>query len=363
MNIYRVIGLMSGSSLDGLDIVYAHICENGGIWTYEIMAADTFPLGEQWVARLKNMPAADAMELCKADVDLANYFGTLVREFVNLYHLEGQVDVIGSHGHTIFHFPSKGFTTQISNGQALAVATGLPVVSNFRVADVAAGGQGTPIVPIGDLLLFDKYRFCLNIGGIANVSAKTEKSIVAFDVCAANQLLNALANQLGKEYDENGELAGKGTICNSLLAELNSLAYFSAPYPKSLDNSFSSDVILPIINQYEISGEDKLSTVSEHIAYQIAMHTELVAYNQNKPLIETDEMLITGGGAFNGFLIQRIRQLLPIVCVVPSPEIVKYKEALVMALMAVRFMRNEVNVLSDVTGATKNTIGGTMHRP
>lgn len=364
---------MSGSSLDGLDVAYCVFTEQNNHWTYRIEASQTFSYTEHWIETLRALPHGNAKTFCETDAALGRYFGELTAEFMALYSLQNKVDFIGSHGHTIFHFPSRGFTTQIADGFSLAAKTNLPVICNFRTADIACGGQGTPIVPIGDVLLFPHFRFCLNIGGISNISCKlptsasTEaeppKTIVAFDVCVANQVLNHLANQVGKEYDENGETASRGNFCEPLFNELNSVAYCVAPYPKSLDNSFSRDTVIPLLEHYRISTEDKLRTVTEHIAFQVSQHIEMIAATEKIFFSAEDALLITGGGAFNSFLVERIRANTSLVCTVPEPQVVKYKEALVMALMAALRMRNEANVLKHVTGASKNTVGGIVCLP
>jgi anhydro-N-acetylmuramic acid kinase len=373
MQEYRAIGLMSGSSLDGLDVAYCVFTEENNHWTYRIEAAQTFSYSTAWVEILRTLPKSDAKTLCEINSALGRYFGALTNEFIALYSLQNKIDFIGSHGHTVFHFPSRNFTTQIGDGFALAAKTNLPVICDFRTADIAYGGQGTPIVPIGDLLLFPHFKLCLNIGGICNISCKLaspehdgdefSKKIIAFDVCAANQVLNFLANQVGKEFDENGELASHGNIHELLLNELNAIAYSVAPYPKSLDNSFSRDVIIPLISTYNVSVHDKLRTVTEHIAFQISQHIEMIAATEKIYFSAEDALLITGGGAFNSFLVERIRANTSVICTVPEQHVVKYKEALVMALMAALRMRNETNVLKHVTGATKNTVGGIVCLP
>lgn len=240
----------------------------------------------------------------------------------------------------------------------------MPVACNFRTADIANGGQGTPIVPIGDLLLFNDYKLCLNIGGIANVSCKTDADgIVAFDICSANQILNYFANQLGQEYDKGGAFAHEGEIESELLKQLNELAYYDKAYPKSLDNSFSTYEILPLIDNASTSIHNALRTYTEHIAIQIAQHIKAIATNEKLQLVKTDKMMVTGGGAFNTFLMERIQHHSPVTIVVPDEKTVTFKEALVIALMGVLRLRNQVNVLKSVTGATKNTVGGALYMP
>ena len=235
------------------------------------------------------------------------------------------------------------------------------MVCDFRSTDIANGGQGTPIVPVGDKFLFADYRFCLNIGGIANISCKTGNGIVAFDVCAANQVLNSLANSLGKEYDDEGQIAASGHINEELLQKLNALEYCSLPYPKSLDNSFSREAVLPLIEEFQISTEDKMRTVVEHIAVQVASHIQFISDKEKINFTANEQMPVTGGGAFNKFLIERIKAQTNVLIEVPNDEVVKFKEAVVIAFMGVLRMRNEINVLRTVTGASKDTIGGAVY--
>ncbi len=363
MNSYRVIGLMSGSSLDGLDIAYCEFAEEEGSWSFKILQTAVVAFSAEGIQRIKSLPTSSAKEIAQAHSSLGNYFGNCVHEFIQKNSLQNKVDFIASHGHTIFHFPQKGFTTQIGDGAAIAAQTNLAVVCDFRSADIANDGQGTPIVPIGDQLLFADYKFCLNIGGIANISCKTETGIVAFDICAANQVLNFLANTFDKEYDARGEIASRGKLDADLFTKLNAVNFYSQPFPKSLDNSFSREIILPILDESPISAEDKMRTYVEHIAFQIANHIQRIIKKEKISLSPEDKILITGGGAFNTFLVQRIKAQTKLTIEIPNEELVKFKEALVIAFMGVLRKRNEVNVLKSVTGARKDTVGGAVYLP
>ena len=363
MNTYHVIGLMSGSSLDGLDIAYCQFDFVNNQWAYKILIAEVVPLPGKCMEDLKQLPSATAKTFCQVDARLGSFFGECVNSFIEKHALQDKVHFIASHGHTIFHFPDKKFTAQIGNGAALAATARLPVVCDFRTADIALGGQGTPIVPIGDKLLCTDYTFCLNIGGIANISGKSADNIVAFDICAANQVLNYLAGLLGQEYDANGETARGGNLDKELLAQLNTLEFYSRPYPKSLDNSFSREMVLPILELSDISIEDKLRTYTEHIAVQVAGHIKRIVKAEKMNADTEHKMLVTGGGAFNAFLLERINAQTKILVQVPGEELIKFKEAVVIALMGVLRRRNEVNVLSSVTGATKDSIGGAVYLP
>ena len=356
---------MSGSSLDGLDIAYCLFTFESECWHYEILHTDVVPYADEWLNRLKDIREISGQLLWENHTLLGHYFGEQVNAFVRKYAHDGQVDLVASHGHTVFHFPEKRTTTQIGDGAAIAAVTGLPVVCDFRSTDIALGGQGTPIVPIGDLLLFHDHSFCLNIGGIANISCKTkgQQSIVAFDICAANQVLNALANRMGFEYDAGGRVARSGALNETLLQQLNRLDFYQADYPKSLDNGYSREIVLPLVDSFDISVEDKLRTYTEHMAMQITKHMYRIYEKEGLLFDDGEKMLVTGGGAFNDFLMERLEALSEVEVVVPNDELVKFKEAVVIALMGILRMRNEVNVLKSVTGARKNSVSGAVYMP
>jgi anhydro-N-acetylmuramic acid kinase len=353
---YKVIGLMSGSSLDGLDIAYCDLQKSEEGWAYSILHADCLAYSKEWLERLRNARTLAGKGLWKLHADYGHLLAGLVNDFIHANHLAGKVDLIASHGHTIFHFADEKFTTQIGDGAAIAVGTGISVACDFRAADIALGGQGTPIAPIADLLLFQKYKYLLNIGGIANLTIKTGNEIAAFDICAANQVLNHYASQNGLEYDRGGALAASGYIHAMLLEALNKLPYYEKRYPKSLDNGFSKDVVIPLIDSFDISAADKLHTYCEHIAQQITLSMGSGSGKQ-------DELFITGGGAFNTYLISRIAAHSPVSVHIPSAEIVQYKEALAIALIGALRVRQEPNVLAKVTGAARDSIGGALYHP
>lgn len=356
---------MSGSSLDGLDIAYCEFSVESGHWDLKLLNTDVVAYPDKWIQEIRRLPVSSAKTLWQSHTSLGHYFAEQVNAFIKKHGLKGRVDLVASHGHTIFHFPEKRMTAQIGDGSAIATITDLPVVCDFRSGDIADGGQGTPIVPIGDCLLFSDYRFCLNIGGIANISCKTDtaNAIVAFDICAANQVLNSFANRLGNEYDKGGMLAMEGALNNVLLEKLNELDFYQLTYPKSLDNSYSREHVLPLIEEFDISINNKLRTYTEHIATQIAHHIKVIATKEGLHFGSNEKMLVTGGGAFNNFLIERIKELSAVEVVVPAEELIKFKEAIVIALMGVLRIRNEVNVLKSVTGASKDSVAGAVYRP
>lgn len=354
--VYRAIGLMSGSSLDGLDIVFAEILENGGKWSYELVHADCIPYSNEWIDQLRNATSLSALDYQLLHTAYGHYIGARVNEFIEKHQLQFKVAVIASHGHTTFHIPSKKMTAQLGDGAAIAATTQLPVVTDLRAMDIAFGGQGAPIVPIGEQLFFSNYQYFLNIGGIANISINNN-GYKAFDICAANRVLNMLANEAGQEFDRDGAMARNGQLNQALLNELNGLTYYTLPIPKSLANSFGTDTVFPIIKKYGLSTEDALHTYIAHIVRQIKN-----AVMANRVSADGEEqLLVTGGGALNVYLIERLQEALgSIKVVIPDEQLVQYKEALIMALIGVLRWREEYNVLSSVTGAARNSVGGAM---
>ncbi len=356
--VYKVIGLMSGSSLDGLDIAFVQLQENGGKWNYEILNADCYEYDSNWIKKLKNAVDLSALDYQLLHTEYGHYLGKQVNLFIEKNNLHHQVSLISSHGHTTFHVPQKLMTAQLGDGAAIAAETHLPVVTDLRAMDIAFGGQGAPIVPIGEKLLLGDYTYFLNLGGIANISANINDSFVAFDVCAANRVLNMLAEEKGFAFDDEGKIAAAGNINDNLLQKLNALEYYKLPHPKSLANDFGVETVFPIIKQSSLPIEDAIRTYVEHIVHQIK--NAIVSCQ-----LTTDncQLLVTGGGAFNSFLMNRLKDVLlemNIEIFIPEENLVKYKEALIMSLMGILRWREEYNVLSSVTGAKKNSIGGAL---
>ncbi|MBC9933914.1 anhydro-N-acetylmuramic acid kinase [Chitinophaga qingshengii] len=358
--VYNVIGTMSGSSLDGLDIVFAELTEIRGQWTYVIKASESLPYEPEWVERLAAATTLPAREYLLLHTAYGHYAGQRILSFIEKNELDHKVHFIASHGHTTFHLPGEKMTAQLGDGAAMAAVTKLPVITDLRAVDVALGGQGAPIVPIGEKYLLGGYQFWLNLGGIANISAQLPEGFVAFDICPANRVLNELAQQLNKPYDDGGALAAGGVSDAGLLAQLNALPYYQQPWPKSLANDFGTGTVLPMIQALRISVQGKLRTYTEHIAAQITQAAgQLKAAMPEGPA----KLLITGGGAFNTFLADTIRrQLEPlgIEVEVPDEQTVAFKEALVMALIGALRWRQEINVLSSVTGAERDSINGAL---
>lgn len=358
--VYRVIGLMSGSSLDGLDVAYVELEENAGNWTYELVASECIPYNDYWLNKLTALHTLSAVDYMLAHTEFGHYCGEKVNEFILVNKLEFKVQLIVSHGHTVFHLPGKLMTSQIGDGAAIAAETGINVVSDLRAMDVALNGQGAPIVPIGEKLLYKDFDFLLNIGGITNISFKGEDNYIAYDVCPANRVLNLLAREKGLPYDDGGKMAMNGKLIPDIFGALNELEYYSNPYPKSLANSFGTDVIYPLVTRTG-SVEDVLHTYCEHIAFQVKEAVQMIRSNEG--FHASSKMLVTGGGAHNNFLTGRLSHYLNEVGVtleIPSKEIIEFKEAIIMALIGVLRWREENNVLSSVTGASRDSIGGAV---
>ena len=357
MEDYRVIGIMSGTSLDGVDLAYCYFTKEGSAWTFEIRNSTTIEYADDWMERLSTLHRKDAAALAATHADYGHYLGTLTKDFILQHQIKA--DFVSSHGHTIFHQPHQRFTCQVGDGAAISAACGLPVVCDFRSKDVALGGQGAPLVPVGDEYLFGAFDFCLNLGGIANISFRNAVIRLAFDVVPCNMVLNELSQQLGKKYDEEGKLAAKGNIHKSLLDQLNDCHYYTSTVagPKSLGREDVERIFFSIIHSQKISIEDKLRTFCEHIALQIAAVT--ASYCQ-LPTANC-QLLITGGGAFNKFLVSRIEELSTLKIIIPEKKIIEYKEALIFAFLGVLRMRGEINCLKSVTGAVSDSIGGAIY--
>ena len=357
---YNAIGLMSGSSLDGLDLVFAELEEVGGVWNYRIHASACYAYNHEWTDRLKNAVNLSAYEYLILHCDYGKYIGEAVNRFIEEFSLHHRVQLIASHGHTSFHTPSLGMTAQLGDGATIAAITGINVVSDLRIMDMALGGQGAPIVPMGENLLWVEYAYLLNIGGIANISANRKEHPIAFDICAANRVLNLLCNELEMEYDAGGAIGASGNINTELLTGLNNLQYYQQSYPKSLANNFGTNLVYPMIKKQFISIPDALRTYTEHIAMQVGYAINLL--HREKPL-DLSKLLITGGGAHNTFLVKRIATLISgygVEVIVPDKQLVDFKEAIIMALLGVLRWREENTVLHSVTGAKRSSIGGAV---
>ncbi len=343
------LGLMSGSSLDGLDICYSLIAEKDGVYSYKILAGSTINFSSSLYNQLKNCREISEQNLSKLDIEFGLWMGEKCKLFIEKNNIE-KVDFVASHGHTVFHFPEKGITKQIGCGQTLANRSGFRLINNFRERDVMAGGQGAPIVPLCDLLFFPAIKYCLNLGGIMNISIKEENTIISSDIGVCNQVINHFAEKLGLPFDKDGQIARMGIIDLDLLNALNQLPFFKLTFPKSLDNSFSKEIIA-LCERTNLSTYDILRTFYEHLVDQIVSFVD-----------DSESLLITGGGAQNLFLLEILkeRELNPLPI---DSYLIEYKEALAMSLMGVRFLENKYNVLASVTGARENTICGDLYNP
>ena len=349
---YYVLGIMSGTSLDGLDLALCYFEKVKSNWKFDIIDAKTIPYNLYWKETLSKAHILKTLDFFK----LHNNYGIFIGEEINSFLKTGDyhVNFIASHGHTIFHQPAERLTFQLGSGASVAATTKITTISDFRTLDVALGGNGAPLVPMGDEWLFGEYYFCLNLGGFANISFKENKVRKAYDICPVNIIINYLAAKLGAELDRDGIMGRNGKVNQDLLEELNNLKFYKQKPPKSLGREWFEFEFLAVLNKMEIAETDKLRTVYEHIAIQI--------YNS---VIENEgnSLFITGGGAHNLFLIELIKKYLRnINIIIPDKKIVDYKEALIFAFLGVLRIRNEHNCLASVTGASANSAGGIINK-
>lgn len=353
---YNIIGLMSGTSLDGLDIALVKLLYNSNnTWTYELVQAETFSYSQEIIEKLSISAQLTTIQLFKLDKELAKKMGEYVNVFIQKNKFDkDNIDYIASHGHTVYHQPENGFTLQIGCGTTIAAVTGIKVINDFRSKDVIHGGQGAPLVPIGDFELFStKAESYLNIGGITNISYKKNGKITAFDCCPGNLPLNKLAQNKGLTFDKDGILAKSGELNFFLLDLLNNLPYYSQNGPKSLGTEWLESDFYPLI-KFDRDIENNLRTVIEHEAIQIS-----TILNSN----ELKSVFITGGGALNDFLIERIGHYFNGEIILPERSIIEFKEAIVFAFLGALYAEKLPNCLQEVTGADQNVSGGVLHLP
>ena len=342
---FYVIGLMSGTSLDGLDIVYVKF-QKSDYANFEILLAETISYSDIWKKRLQNAINLDKNGTYVLHNEYGVFLGIKTKEFISKNNIQ-KLDFIASHGHTVFHQPEKGITLQVGDGEEILKATNCTVVADFRTQDVQLGGQGAPLVPIGDRLLFSGYQACVNLGGFANISYERNDLRIAFDICPVNIVMNYYSNKMGLEYDDKGALASKGTIHQGLLKELNSLTFYSKKPPKSLGLEWVQQYVFPLVDKYKLDSHNILRTFLEHVAQQISQIIQ-----------PFDTILFTGGGVYNDFLIKRIEDIGKNNIIIPADDIINYKEALIFALLGLLKLQGQVNCLSSVTGAQKNHSSG-----
>ena len=344
---YHTIGLMSGTSLDGLDIAYVEF-ELNEKWQFKLGICETIPYNEEWKVQLSSLHKQSKIKIQQNDIKYGLYIGKLVKKFIRKNSL--QVDFICSHGHTIFHQPENNYTLQIGDGQTIANQSQKTVICDFRSLDVSLGGQGAPLVPIGDQFLFEDYDYCLNLGGFSNVSYLDNNYRKAYDICPVNIVLNNLARKLGQPFDENGAIAQIGNRIDILFTKLNQLPYYKKTAPKSLAKEWVEQFIQPLLKQHS-NIPDLLHTFTEHAAFQIGKN------------LKNGSCLITGGGAFNSYLIKRLQHYTKTDLHLPKKNIIEYKEALIFAFLGVLRYRNEMNCLSSVTGAKADCSSGVIFTP
>jgi len=344
------IGLMSGTSLDGLDIVYVKFTKND-LSQFKILSAETINYTESWKKRLQNAINFNDDEIQILNKEYGVFLGEKTKEFIRLNEIS-DLDFIASHGHTIFHQPAKGITLQIGDGQEISNAIHCKVVCDFRTQDVLFDGQGAPLVPIGDQLLFSENDACVNLGGFANISFEKENQRIAFDICPVNIVLNHYSRLLGFDYDDKGMIASKGEIHIELLNELNQLDFYKLNPPKSLGLEWVQQFIFPILDKYHLEKATILRTFTEHLAQQISLVI--------RPF---DTVLFTGGGVYNDFLISLINENVKTEISIPTDQIINYKEALIFALLGLLKLEGKDNCLSSVTGAKKNHSSGVIFNP
>jgi anhydro-N-acetylmuramic acid kinase len=347
---YKVLGVMSGTSLDGIDLAHCifSISEEN-VWSYTLGVAETLAYPESWKTILQEAVYFSDGRLQTLNNEYTYYLGEVISAFIEKNELV-DLDAICSHGHTILHRPDAGVTLQIGNLPLLGELINQRIVCDFRVQDVAMGGQGAPLVPIGDQLLFGNYDYCLNLGGFANCSFENDRKRIAYDICPVNIVLNRFAELLGLPYDDGGKIAASGTLDETLLATLNELSFYNQAPPKSLGLEWVQQHIFPVLDASTISVESKLRTFTEHIAMQLARQFK-----------EGSQVLITGGGAYNSYLLERVESYKKIVLVVPDANLVEFKEALVFGLLGLLKLREEVNCLASVTGASRDHSSGVIY--
>ena len=351
-SVFNVIGVMSGTSLDGIDLCYARF-EQLDSWKFKIIDVQTVDYPQKWIELLQNAILLSPSKLVQLDTNYTLFLSKVISNFIKK-HPEVTIDAVCSHGHTVFHKPKLGMTLQIGNLPDLSNYLNQTVVCDFRTQDVRLGGQGAPLVPVGDALLFSEYEYCINIGGFANISYEKNNERIAFDICPVNIVMNHYAKTIGLQYDSEGNRALKGTVCSPLLDKLNSLKFYTTPFPKSLGLEWVQEYIFPLIDSSELSIDSILRTVVEHSAFQI---TKILKG------INLKKGLFTGGGVYNTFLMNRIQSLSNHEIVKANADIIEFKEALIFGFLGVLKLKEIPNCLSSVTGASYDHVSGCVYLP
>lgn len=343
---------MSGTSLDGIDLSYVEF-NHVHSWGFNIIKSETISYTRDWYNILKNLTDNSIQKLKSIDEKYTMLLAKTVNSFIEKNNIK-KIDAVCSHGHTALHEPDKKLTYQIGNQEQLASLIGQTVVCDFRIQDVEFGGEGAPLVPIGDKLLFSDYKFCLNLGGFANVSTENNGKRIAYDICAVNIVLNNYVGKLGVNFDDKGKISASGNVNEELLTELNEIEFYGLKSPKSLGIEWVRKTIFPIIDKYNLSVKDILRTFVEHAAYQIGLEL-----NKTKNI----SVLITGGGVYNLFLVERLKDFTSNKIIIPSKQLIEYKEALIFGFLGVLKLREENNCLSSVTGSFKDHSSGNIYYP
>ena len=345
---YKVLGVMARTALDGVDLAHIICTIQNDKWDFQIWECETISYSAEWVNKLKIAVGFSDGELSELNQDYTLLLGQIIANFIEKHKIE-DLDAVCSHGHTILHQPQNGFTLQIGNLPEIAKYTNQKVVCDFRVQDVEFGGQGAPLVPIGDKILFSDFDYCLNLGGFSNISFEQNGDRIAFDISPVNTVLNFYANELGFDFDDKGQISKSGKLNPELLNELNALEYYKKSFPKSLGFHFVKEILIPLNEQFHVPIEDKMHSFTQHGALQIALSLPH----------QSGKILATGGGTYNDFLIENMKFNLPkMEIIVPNKKILEFKEALIFGLLGVLKLRNEINVLKSVTGAKMDHSSG-----
>jgi len=346
----KILGIMSGSSLDGLDLAVCSFTLSEEKWSWKILTAETIPYSDTWTRKLLSAPGLSGTDLQFLHHEYGQFIAVESGSFLAANGLD--VELIASHGHTVFHQPESSFTFQIGDPQVIAALTGTRTIGDFRKLDVLLGGQGAPLVPVGDEYLFGQYGSCLNLGGIANISYQEGVKRLARDICPVNLILNHLSRELEMPFDRNGEAGKSGKICEVLLDKLNALPYYQNEGPASMGREWLESEFLPCFKVFRIPVTDALRTAYEHIAMQVS-----------RILMKETDVLITGGGAYNKFLVSLIHDHSKSRIVIPQNQLIEFKEALVFAFLGLLRERNEINCFASVTGAARDSCCGVIFNP
>lgn len=357
--VYNVIGATSGTSLAGLDIVFVALTEVRGKWTYEIKAAERLAYTPEWEEKLAGAANLTARDYLLLNSEYGHYIGHAVNQFIALHQLDHQVHFITAHGHTVFHVPAQKMTAQLGDGAAIVAVTGLPVINELRAMDIALGGKGAPILPIAEQLLFPDYRYRINLGENATIAADKDGQLIAADICPCNYVLDALAETLGRAYDDEGKLAAGGVTDQPLLNALNGLAFYNEGYPRTLTSKFGTGTVMPLIQQHQLSTQGKLNTYTHHVAAQIEKVVKGLQPQEGNEGA-SNNLLLTGGGTANAYLVKVIEDALQPLNITVAVQEESFRNPLLIALLGTLRWRQEPNALASVTGAEKDSVGGAL---